>query len=105
LSTKVGRIGYSEAREISALAQSNGARVALGLYAESALGTLISLQYGAAIPRPLQLVAAEQTFYLGIREQVISTMPPVNDGRIALPRSPDLHALVDWDRVRRYSVG
>ncbi len=101
LSTKTGRIGFTEAREISALAEARGARVALGLYAESALGTLISLQYGAAIPPALQLVAAEQTFYLGIREQVIGAMPPVKDGRIELPSDPDIASLVDWARVKR----
>jgi L-alanine-DL-glutamate epimerase-like enolase superfamily enzyme len=104
LSTKTGRIGFSESREISALAEAHGARVALGLYAESALGTLISLQYGAAIPKALQLVAAEQTFYLGIREQVINAMPPVKDGRIELPASADLSKLVDWSRVKRFAV-
>lgn len=104
LSTKTGRIGYSESREISVLARAHGARVALGLYAESALGTLISLQYGAAIPPELQLVAAEQTFYLGIREQVVGAMPPVKDGRITLPESADLSKLVDWDRVKRFAV-
>jgi len=101
LSTKTGRIGFTEAREISALAEARGARVALGLYAESALGTLISLQYGAAIPKALQLVAAEQTFYLGIKEQVLGAMPPVKDGRIELPADPDIAGLVDWARVKR----
>jgi L-alanine-DL-glutamate epimerase-like enolase superfamily enzyme len=104
LSTKTGRIGFSESREISALAAAHGARVALGLYAESALGTLISLQYGAAIPPELRLVAAEQTFYLGIREQVIGGMPPVKGGRIELPTSADLSKLVDWARVKRFAV-
>ncbi len=104
LSTKAGRIGFSEAREISALAATHGARVALGLYAESALGTLISLQYGAAIAPELQLVAAEQTFYLGIVEQVVTDMPPVKDGRIELPATADYSKLVDWERVKRFSV-
>lgn len=104
VSTKAGRIGFSEAREISALAAKRGARVALGLYAESALGTLISLQYGAAIPAELQLVAAEQTFYLGMREQVVTAMPPVRQGRIELPAEPGCAQWVDWDRVRRFSV-
>ena len=104
LSTKAGRIGFSEAREISSLAAAHGARVALGLYAESALGTLISLQYGAAIPQELQLVAAEQTFYLGMAEQVVTQMPPVRDGRIELPATADYSKLVDWERVKRFAV-
>ncbi len=104
LSTKAGRIGFSEAREISALAAADGARVALGLYAESALGTLISLQYGAAIPAAQQLVAAEQTFYLGMVEQVVTEMPPVKDGRIELPAMADYSKLVDWERVKRFAI-
>ena len=104
LSTKAGRIGFSEAREISSLAAAHGARVALGLYAESALGTLIALQYGAAIPQELQLVAAEQTFYLGMAEQVVTQMPPVRDGRIELPATADYSKLVDWERVKRFAV-
>ncbi|MEO8202846.1 MAG: enolase C-terminal domain-like protein [Betaproteobacteria bacterium] len=104
LSTKAGRIGFSEAREISVLAEARGAKVALGLYAESALGTLISLQYGAAIPPALQLVAAEQTFYLGIVEQVVTEMPPVKDGRIELPATSDYASLVDWEQVKRFAV-
>ncbi len=104
LSTKVGRIGFSEAREISALAAAQGARVALGLYAESALGTLASLQYGAAIPQPLQLVAAEQTFYLGITEQVVNAMPEVKAGRIELPGEADYSQFVDWERVKRFAA-
>ena len=104
LSTKVGRIGFSEARRIAGLAAANGARVALGLYAESALGTLISLQYGSAIPPDLRLVAAEQTFYLGMVEQVVTHMPPVKEGRIELPTTADYSKLVDWERVKRFEV-
>ena len=104
VSTKAGRIGFSEAREISTLAAARGARVALGLYAESALGTLISLQYGAAIPAGLRLVAAEQTFYLGMREQVVTAMPPVRQGRIELPPEADCSGWVDWDRVKRFAL-
>jgi L-alanine-DL-glutamate epimerase-like enolase superfamily enzyme len=104
LSTKAGRIGFSEAREISALAAAHGARVALGLYAESALGTLISLQYGAAIAPALRLVAAEQTFYLGITEQVVTEMPPVRNGCIELPATADYSKLVDWAKVKRFAV-
>ena len=104
LSTKTGRIGYSEAREILAMAATHGARVALGLYAESALGTLSSLQYGASIPQALRLVAAEQTFYLGITGQVVTQMPPVRDGHIELPSDADTAKFVDWEKVKRYAI-
>ena len=40
-----------------------------GMYAESALGTLISLQLSGALREPL--VPAEQSFYLMMREQIL----------------------------------
>lgn len=104
LSAKPGRIGLSEARGIAALAAARGAQVAVGLYAESALGSLLSLQFAAALPAAQRLVAAEQTFYLGLREQVTRDMPPVRGGRIALPDTPDLAASVDWAQVARFAI-
>jgi L-alanine-DL-glutamate epimerase-like enolase superfamily enzyme len=94
LSTKPGRVGLAEARAIAALAAPRGARTAVGIYAESALGTLVNLQ------QPGQM-AAEQTFFLAMREQVSTVMPQIRDGRIELPQEADLSRLVDWERIRQ----
>jgi L-alanine-DL-glutamate epimerase-like enolase superfamily enzyme len=104
LSTKPGRIGISEAREITRLCAKHGAKVAIGLYAESELGTLLSLQQAAAVPNELRLVAAEQTFYLTMTEQVITKPLSLSEGRAILPETADLSALVDWDKVKRYAL-
>jgi len=104
LSTKPGRIGISEARLIAALAARRGARVAIGLYAESALGTLLSLQQAAALPPDLRLVAAEQTFYLTMTEQVLGRELEIRDGRVTLPAVSDLTTLVDWQKVERFAL-
>jgi L-alanine-DL-glutamate epimerase-like enolase superfamily enzyme len=92
LSTKPGRVGLAETRAIAAMALQRGARTAVGLYAESALGTLINLQQ----PGPM---AAEQTFFLTMTEQVTSVVPEIRSGRIELPEEPDSAKLVDWGRV------
>lgn len=105
LSTKPGRIGLSEARAINDLAAARGAKVAVGLYAESALGTLISLQQAAALPPAQTLVAAEQTFFLEMTEQVIATPPPIANGRIRLPDGAALAGEIDWDRVVHHRLG
>ncbi|MEX1074076.1 MAG: hypothetical protein WEC13_02950, partial [Burkholderiales bacterium] len=55
-------------------------------------GTLINLQQ----PGPM---AAEQTFFLTMTEQVTPGVPEIRGGRIELPEIADLSALVDWDRV------
>lgn len=97
LSTKPGRVGLAETRAIAALALQRGARTAVGLYAESALGTLINLQQPG-------VMAAEQTFYLTMTEQVITQMPEIRGGRIELPEVADLSQLVDWERIKRFAA-
>jgi L-alanine-DL-glutamate epimerase-like enolase superfamily enzyme len=92
LSTKPGRVGLAETRAIAGMALQRGARTAVGLYAESALGTLINLQQ----PGPM---AAEQTFFLTMTEQVTPVVPEIRGGRIELPEEPDSAKLVDWGRV------
>jgi L-Ala-D/L-Glu epimerase / N-acetyl-D-glutamate racemase len=97
LSTKPGRVGLAEARAIAALAARRGARTAVGIYAESALGTLINLQL------PGQM-AAEQTFFLAMKEHVSRLVPQIRGGRIELPLEADLSQLVDWEKLKRIAL-
>ncbi len=105
LSTKPGRIGLSEARAIHQFASARGAKVAVGLYAESALGTLISLQQAAALPPAQTLVAAEQTFFLEMTGQVLAQPLAIADGKITLPDNAALAAGIDWNRVAHFRLG
>jgi L-alanine-DL-glutamate epimerase-like enolase superfamily enzyme len=97
LSTKPGRVGLAETRAIAAMATLHRASTAVGIYAESALGTLVNLQQPGTM-------AAEQTFFLTMTEQVSTLVPQIRDGKIELPREADLHELVDWGQVRRLAV-
>jgi len=97
LSTKPGRVGLAETRAIAAMAALRGAKTAVGIYAESALGTLINLQQPGTM-------AAEQTFFLTMTEQVSTLVPEIRDGRIELPLEADLSTLVDWERVTRFAL-
>ena len=103
LSTKPGRIGPSEARAINILAAAHGAKVAIGLYAESALGTLISLQHASALPPAQTLVAAEQTFFLEMEDQVLAQALEISEGRVRLPGTAEVSLLVDLDKVAHYA--
>jgi len=94
LSTKPGRVGLAETRAIAALAGARGARTAVGIYAESALGTLVNLQQPGAM-------AAEQTFFLTMTAQVSTLTPEIRRGRIVLPTQASLAGLVDWEAVRQ----
>ena len=97
LSTKPGRVGLAETRAMTSLAAAKGAKTAVGIYAESALGTLVNLQQPGSM-------AAEQTFFLTMTEQVCTQVPAIRDGRIELPEAADLSALVDWERLGRLAL-
>jgi L-alanine-DL-glutamate epimerase-like enolase superfamily enzyme len=97
LSTKPGRVGLAETRAMSAMALLKGAKTAVGIYAESALGTLINLQQPGTM-------AAEQTFFLAMKEQVSTLLPEIRAGKIELPTEADLSRLVDWGRVGRFAL-
>ena len=97
LSTKPGRVGLAETRAIAAMATLRGARTAVGIYAESALGTLINLQQPGTM-------AAEQTFFLTMTDQVSTLVPQIRDGKIELPEVADLSQLVDWERLGSFAV-
>ena len=73
---------------------------AVSLYAESALGTLISLRHAAA----LTLVAAEQTFFLEIVDQVLLDTLSIDDGRIRMQEEADVSRLVDSQKVTRFAL-
>lgn len=97
LSAKPGRVGLTEARAAAALAGERGARATVGIYGESALGTLVNLQLACPLP-------AEQTFFLMLTAQVSRLVPEIRDGCIRLPETADLAQLVDWEAVRRFAA-
>jgi len=93
VSLKPGRIGISESLEIKRILGER--KTALGIYAESALGTLVNLQLPATL-------VAEQSFFLTMTAQVVKEVPDIRDGCITLPAEPNLERLVDWEAVKRF---
>ena len=104
LSAKPGRIGFTEAREIAAIARAHNGGIAIGIYAESALGSLINLQLAAALDDDEQVVAAEQSFFLTMREQVVGAPLEIREGCLMLPQVADLRELIDAERLLRFSI-
>jgi L-alanine-DL-glutamate epimerase-like enolase superfamily enzyme len=90
VSLKPGRVGIDECLAIRRVAAS--CSTAVGIYAESALGTLVNLQLPAQLP-------AEQTFFLMMKRQIAVVRPEIRNGRIRLPDEPDLSMLVDWQAL------
>jgi len=103
LMIKPGRTGISEAREIDALCAAHGVRVSLGMYYESALGTLLALQAAAGLKSPLVL-PPEHSFFLILAAQVTQQIPAIKDGKLRLPDEPRLETMVDWKAVERLKL-
>lgn len=103
LMIKPARIGLSEAREIDALCAARNARVSLGMYYESALGTALSLQAAAGLKSRLVL-PPEHAFFLMFTAQITNAPLEARDGKFRLPDEPDLAKLVDWKALERYRL-
>jgi L-alanine-DL-glutamate epimerase-like enolase superfamily enzyme len=103
LAAKPARVGFSEVRAIDAVAAGGRARLALGMYYESAIGSLISLQQAGALKSPNPLPAS-QSFFLMLKSQVARLSPQIRGGRIELPNDADLEKYVDWKAVQRLKL-
>jgi L-alanine-DL-glutamate epimerase-like enolase superfamily enzyme len=103
LAAKPARIGLTEARAIDAVAAKCGARTALAVYYESALGTAISLSLAGALAsaRPMP---CSHSFFLLLGAQVTKELPEIKDGKLQLPDEPALEKLVDWAAVKRLKL-
>jgi L-alanine-DL-glutamate epimerase-like enolase superfamily enzyme len=103
LAAKPARIGLTEARAIDAVAAQCGARTALAVYYESAIGSVISLSLAGALTsaRPM---ACSHTFFLLLGAQVTKELPQIQNGKLSLPEDPNLEGLVDWGAVTRLKL-
>ncbi len=103
LAAKPARIGLTEARAIDAVAAKCGARTALAVYYESALGTAISLSLAGALAsaRPMP---CSHSFFLLLGAQVTKELPQIRNGKLQLPDEPELGKLVDWAAVKRLKL-
>lgn len=96
LSLKPGRFGLTATRQMAALAAAHDAQTVVGMFGESALGTLTALAQAACLPA--SALPAETTWYLAMTDQVIH-LPAIRDGRLRLPAAAGLAQQVDWDHV------
>ena len=99
LSIKPGRVGMTESWDVLKAAHAAGADVCTGLYAESPLGSLVSLQFSAAIKRPM--LPAEQCFFLIMEGGPMTERLVVKDGATMLP---DITNAITWSDLRVYAI-
>jgi L-alanine-DL-glutamate epimerase-like enolase superfamily enzyme len=98
-SLKPGRLGLSDTRAMAALAQAAGCRTVVGMFGESALGTLAALQLSATLPGGS--LPAENSWFLAMTRQILYMVPIIERGAIRLPDAAGIAAMVDWGRLER----
>ncbi len=102
VSAKPGRIGVGEARRVVDCARTHDAKIVVGLYGESLLGTLLNLSAMADL-QDYFLLPAELSFYLGLRDQIMTEQPKPSAGRLrCLTRIDD--GLLDWQALHRFRL-
>lgn len=102
LSLKPGRLGLGPCRAMAGQAVKGGCAVHVGLFGESALGSLAALQLAATLPEGG--LPAEVTFFLMMDEQVTARPLEIVEGRVVLPEEAGSNSLIDWSRVERFAA-
>ena len=97
---KPGRFGFSESREIAALAARRRREVHVNVIGASSLGAIASLQLAAAIHTRNSVIPAEAAFFLQLREEYVHEPLSIRHGCVVLPSQPGFDRLIDWDHVR-----
>lgn len=97
LSLKPGRVGLSGSRAMGGMIEAVGGLAVVGMFGESALGTVTALSLAATLPA--SSLPAETTWFLSMTDQILY-LPAISNGEICLPATPGLAGLVDWDRLK-----
>lgn len=104
LSVKPGRYGLPEGYRIARLAEEAGARACIGLFGESALGTLVSLQAARRFPALTRFLPAELSFFLMLRQQVLHEEPAIRGGMLRIPAPAELPGQIDRALLKRHAL-
>ncbi|MES2400423.1 MAG: enolase C-terminal domain-like protein [Pseudomonadota bacterium] len=97
ISLKPGRFGLTDTREMARLSALAGCKVVVGMFGESALGTLPALSLASTLPK--DALPAEVTWFLAMTQQCITHAIEVRDGMAVLPDIAGCASLVDWNRL------
>lgn len=103
VSIKVARTGYARSRDIVGLCAGHGIGPMVGSQGDSGIGVLAGGHFCAAhsatAGRP-----GELSFHLNLADDILTTPPRIEGGRLILPDSPGLGAEIARDRLRTLSA-
>jgi len=104
ISVKYPKSGISESLRILARADEAGAQAPVGLSANSAFGSLATLSLAATRVATDNLLPAEESFFLQLRDDYITEPLRITGGIVTLPDRAGTAGLVDWDKVRAFAA-
>ena len=106
VSVKPGRIGLAEARNCAAAAKRQDRAIVAGFFGETDLGSAVNAQLAASADDCGRVnglaLPAELSFFLMMRESLLSVPLRVANGTLHLPEAPSIGGLVDWARVEKF---
>jgi len=103
ISIKTARTGFTESRRILGLCEGLSAPVVMGSQGDSMVGTLGTLNFGAAF-RLSSIRAAEVTNFLELSDDLLATPLVISDGKFSATDAPGLGLDIDEGKLKRYRI-
>lgn len=100
---KVARTAILASEEIRAFCAATGTDVIVASQGDSAIGMLANAAFAASSPITCTH-PAELMFFLELTDNLVSDVPPIRAGRMALPDAPGFGYAVDRERLRKYEI-
>jgi L-Ala-D/L-Glu epimerase / N-acetyl-D-glutamate racemase len=103
ISIKTARTGFTESRRILGLCEGLSAPVVMGSQGDSMVGTLGTLNFGAAF-RLSSIRPAEVTNFLELSDDLLINPLIIADGRLNATDGPGLGIEIDEGKLKRYRI-
>ena len=103
ISIKTARTGFTESRRILGLCEGLSAPVVMGSQGDSMVGTLATLNFGAAF-RLSSLRPAELTNFLELSDDLLAEPLVIADGALRSTDAPGLGVEIDEEKLARYRL-
>jgi L-alanine-DL-glutamate epimerase-like enolase superfamily enzyme len=103
ISIKTARTGFTESRRILGFCEAMSVPVVMGSQGDSMIGTLCTLNFGAA-HRWSSRRPAELTNFLELQDDLLASRLTIADGRLCATDTPGLGIQIDDDKLKKYRL-
>lgn len=104
ISGKMTKAGLTAGLAMGAAAEAAGAMMCVGTSAASTLGAIAGVSLASALPEATNGIPCEDSFFLGLTNDIAKERLQVVDGCLTLPNAGALSELVDWKKVQQFAT-